>query len=233
MISTIRSEIAKALRGLVPTAIGVIEAVDLKAYQVQCRLKTSGQLTNWLRIGTEYVGAGFGLAIAPAAGDEVLIEFLEWNPSGPGIVTRRLYGKDSPPSVDVDQVHFVHPSGTDILVKKDGSVEVSIASKSTTSTKSTSSTSAEGDLSLSSQAKITITAQGLCELSGVPTVNLNGSSFSAVIFEQLDTALGNLVTMLSSHTHLCAPPSSPSGPPVPPPVLVLAPAQSQKVKLGG
>lgn len=233
MISVIRSEIAKALAGLVPCAIGVIEEIDLKAYQVRCRLATSGQLTNWLRIGTDQSGDGTGMVVAPNVGDEVLIQFLDWNAAGAGIVVRRLYGKDAPPSLDADQLHFVHKSGTDILVKADGSVEVSIAASSTTFTKSTSSTSSDSDLSLSSKAKITISAQGACELSGVPTVNLNGSSFSAVIYEQLQTALMTFQAMVAAHVHLCSAPSTPSGPPVPPPTLVLTPAQSQKVKLGG
>jgi phage baseplate assembly protein gpV len=229
MIPLIRSEIAKALRGLVPCAIGVIEAVDLDLYQVQCRLKTSGQLTNWLRLGTEYAGDKMGLVAAPNVGDEVLIEFLDWDPSGPGIVTRRLFGKDSPPALKEDEVHLLHKSGTDILIKKDGSIEITGVAKSTTSTKSTSSTSAEGDLTLSSDAKITISASGLCEISGVPTVNLNGSSFSAVIFEQLDVALKAWTLAIIAACAVGTP--TPLAIVLSPPVLT--PAQSLKVKLGG
>jgi len=225
VIEAIRAEIARALRGLTPCAIGTVEEIDLKAYQVRCRIATSGQLTNWLRIGTDQSGDGTGMLVAPNVGDEVLIQFLDWNAAGAGIVVRRLYGKDAPPALEAGQLHFVHESGTEVLVKKDGSIEVTGAAKS--------STSAEGEVSVSSKAKVTISAQGVCEILGTPTVNLNGSSFSAVIFEQLQTALMSFQSLLASHTHLCAAPAAPSGPPLPPPVLVLTPAQSQKVKLGG
>lgn len=224
MIDLIRSEIAKALRGLTPSAIGTVAEIDLKLYQVKCRLATSGQLTNWLRLGSDYVGDGFGLVYAPNIGDEVWIEFSEWNPSSPGMVSRRLFGKDSPPSLDADQLHFRHKSGTDILLTADGSVEVLL--------KSNGSYRSNGSYSLSSDSKITISAQGLCEISGVPTVNLNGNSLSPVIYEQLNTILQAWLPLLQAAALAGFMPIPGSAPFIVPP-LVLAPAQSQKVKLGG
>lgn len=240
MISIIRSEIRKALSGLVPTAVGEIAELDLAAYQAKCKLKTSGQLTNWLRIGTDHSGDGAGMVTAPNIGDEVLIEFLEWNPSGPGIVVRRLYGKDAPPALGEDEVHFLHKSGTDVLIKKDGSIVITGVKTSDSSYKSDVSDSTEGKRSLSSKgdatvhsdAKVTISAGGVVDITGVPTINLNGSSFSAVIFEQLQTALMTFQGMVAAHLHI-GNLGAPTGPPVPPPTLVLTPAQSQKVKLGG
>ena len=231
MLEIIRSEIRRALAGLVPTAIGTIESVDLAAYQVQCRLKTSGQLTNWLRLGSDYVGDKMGLVIAPAAGDEVLIEFLDWNPSGPGIVVRRLFGKDAPPSVDADQVHFVHKSGTEILVKADGSVEVLYKSDAAYSANKAYSVSAQGDASLSSQAKITISASGLCEISGTPQITLNGTGQGAVTYEGLKTVLKSIETQFLAHMH-----AGNLGAPTPlltPFTIVVDPAKSLKVDLGG
>jgi len=239
MISAIRSEIRKALSGLVPTAIGTIEAVDLKAYQVQCRLKTSGQLTNWLRLGSDYVGDKFGLVVAPAAGDEVLIEFLDWNPSGPGIVTRRLFGKDAPPALKEDEIHLVHKSGTEVLIKSDGSIEITGVKTSDSSYKSDVSDSSEGkrslssksDLSVSSDAKITISASGLCEISGTPQITLNGTGQGAVTYEGLKTVLKSIETQFLAHMH-----AGNLGAPTPlltPFTIVVDPAKSLKVDLGG
>jgi phage baseplate assembly protein gpV len=239
MIDLIDSRIRKALSGLTPCAIGVIEAVDLAAYQVQCRLKTSGQLTNWLRLGSDYVGDKMGLVIAPAAGDEVLIEFLDWNPSGPGIVIKRLYGKDSPPSLEADQLHLLHKSGTDILIKADGSIEITGVKTSDSSYKSDVSDSSEGkrslssksDLSVSSDAKITISASGLCEISGTPQITLNGTGQGAVTYEGLKTVLKSIETQFLAHMH-----AGNLGAPTPlltPFTIVVDPAKSLKVDLGG
>ena len=53
-----------------------------------------------------------------------------------------------------------------------------------------------------------------------------------VAYSQLNTALTQLVTMLQTHTHVAAGPSTPTGPPVPAPTLTLDAAKSRhKVEL--
>lgn len=63
-------------------------------------------------------------------------------------------------------------------------------------------------------------------------VKLTGDSDSAVLFSQLNTALSNFVTTLTSHTHT-DPVSGATGPPNTPIQLDISLAESQNVKLGG
>jgi phage baseplate assembly protein V len=129
MIREIQEQINKALAKLQFFAVGKITKIDLPNYLVQAQILTTGMQTNWLRIGTEYSGADFGLCWAPNIGDEILICFPTGDPSGQGIVVRRLFGKDAPPAVTEEETVLQHKSGTKIIVRKNGAVVIETQEK--------------------------------------------------------------------------------------------------------
>ena|GEM_PF-2369181 len=128
MIKTIQSEIKRALARLQYFAIGKVREIDLPNYMVKAEVLTTGMITNWLRIGEGYVGNEFGHAHAPSIDDEVLICFPDGDPGGQGFVIARLYGKDVPPSITEDEIIYKHKSGTQIVVRKNGSIETTTKS---------------------------------------------------------------------------------------------------------
>jgi len=124
MIKEIKAEIEKALAKLQFYAIAQVTKTDLPAYRVKAKILTTGMSTNWLRICTPYSGSGFGFVLAPNIGDEVLVCFPDGNPSGHGFVVGRLFGKDAPPAATEDEIVLTHKSGTIVVIKKDGKVEI-------------------------------------------------------------------------------------------------------------
>lgn len=124
MIGMIQKEIKKALARLQYFAIGKVKEIDLANYMIKAEILTTGMITNWLRIGEDYVGNNFGHVKSPNIDDEVLIVFPCGDPSGQGIVVCRLYGKDLPPGITEDEEVYYHKSGTKITVRENGSIEV-------------------------------------------------------------------------------------------------------------
>lgn len=129
MIREIQEQIQKALAKIQFFAVGKITKVDLANYLVQAQILTTGMMTNWLRIGTEYSGADFGLCWAPTIGDEILICFPTGDPAGQGVVIRRLFGKDAPPAMAEDEIILNHKSGTKIIIRKSGAVVIETQDK--------------------------------------------------------------------------------------------------------
>ncbi|MGB3341332.1 MAG: phage baseplate assembly protein V [bacterium] len=123
MISAVQKEIKKALSKLQYFAIGKIKEIDLANYMIKAEVLTTGMITNWLRIGEDYVGNNFGHVKSPNIDDEILIVFPDGDPSGQGIVVCRLYGKDVPPGITEDEEIYHHKSGTKTIVRKNGSIE--------------------------------------------------------------------------------------------------------------
>jgi len=124
MIAQIQKEIKRALAKLQFFAIGKVKQIDFVNYMVKVEILTTGMITNWLRIGEGYVGNNFGEAKAPNIDDEVFICFPDGDPSGQGIVISRLYGKDMPPEITEDEIIHHHKSGTKIVIRKNGDVEI-------------------------------------------------------------------------------------------------------------
>lgn len=240
MIEFIRREIERWWLKRQLFAVGKITKVDLKNYMVRAEILTTGMVTNWLRLGTRYSGSGFGEAVSPGVGDEVLICFHDGNPAGQGVVLGRLYGKDLSPAITEDEVRFKHKSGTDIVIRKDGTIDGDVVKNASLKVAGTVSIESQGKATVKSSADIDVTASGKIDVkaagkvnvTGSPTVNLNGESLSAVLYEQLEAALAPWATAVIAHQHmgnLGAPTSVLT--PIPP--LVLTPAKSAKVKLGG
>lgn len=124
MIAQIQKEIKRALAKLQFFAIGKVKQIDFVNYMVKAEILTTGMITNWLRIGEDYVGNNFGEAKSPNIDDEVFICFPDGDPSGQGIVISRLYGKDMPPEITEDEIIHHHKSGTRMIIRKNGDVEI-------------------------------------------------------------------------------------------------------------
>lgn len=203
MITLIRSEIARALSRRISSAFAVVTSVDWARQLARVRMATSGQETGWLRIAA----SAAGLLRPIKRGDEVKVTFLDGNPAGAGVIDCVLFGAARPP--DLPENCFGAVQG-DAKILFDANGKVTWSSVSTVSISSTSSISIDGT-----------------------QVSLAGGSADAVRFAELEAALNALVATIATHTHnlILTAPGTPTGPPVPPPTLVLAPARALKVKV--
>uniref|UniRef100_A0A7C6ECF8 Gp5/Type VI secretion system Vgr protein OB-fold domain-containing protein n=1 Tax=candidate division WOR-3 bacterium TaxID=2052148 RepID=A0A7C6ECF8_UNCW3 len=199
MIDLIRTEIKKSLARLTFFAIGEIIKIDFTNYQAQAKILTTGMKTNWLRIGTNYSGDGFGEVKSLNIGDEVLICFPDGNPSAQGIIMTRLFGKDVPPQLTEDEYFLHHKSGTKILIRQNGNIEVTTKS----GLKFFLDDAAKKIILDSTSDKIFMDSSG---------IKIGSQSAGQAL------VLGyKLLAWLASHTHISAPPGQPTSPPTPSP----------------
>ena len=157
-----------SLRQLVETIIeknrrkyldfGTVIEVDPERYTA--RVKTvAGIETAPLRILTGYSGDGYGIVIPPAVGDEVLVCFLDGDPFGQGVILGRLFGKDKPPNVAVKEINVTHVSGTRLIVRENGKVEIETKDKVEMSVNGNVELTVQGDLDADVSGTANIKAQ--------------------------------------------------------------------------
>lgn len=107
---------APAERGL---ALGVVEALDdpesLNRVKVRLPWRADGGDGVWARLANVDAGAGFGAVVVPDVGQEVLVGFVDGDPSVPVVLGSLYNGSQQPPVVidpDSNAVRaFVSPDG--------------------------------------------------------------------------------------------------------------------------
>lgn len=92
--------------------VGIVTSVDLGTYRVRVHLPLMNHETDWLRVSSHYVGAGWGLRAPLHVGNEVLVVF-ENGDLNSGIVTGAMWSEDCDPTPNQgDSFCLVHESGS-------------------------------------------------------------------------------------------------------------------------
>lgn len=101
---------------------GVVSSVDLKAYRAKVYLPLIDHETDWIRIGSQYVGNGWGLRAPLHAGNEVMVVFANGDLNEGHIVCAFWSeGCDQTPQED-GAFALVHESGSVLRFDADGSI---------------------------------------------------------------------------------------------------------------
>jgi uncharacterized protein involved in type VI secretion and phage assembly len=110
---------------------GTISAYDPAKYAAKVILQPEGFETGFLPIGSEMVGAGWGLYCGPSIGDEVEVNFQE-DGKGAAYIGSRFYGDEAPPvAVPSGEFWLIHKSGAYIKLTNDGKLSLADAHGST------------------------------------------------------------------------------------------------------
>ncbi len=107
--------------------VGVIVAVDLTTYRAKVKLVPSGVTTGWLRLGSEYVGAGWGFYAAPSLGDQVLVAARNGNFSDATVISRVFdavnFATPTPP-LEQGEIRMSHSTGSYLRFMASGHVDL-------------------------------------------------------------------------------------------------------------
>ncbi|TWH45890.1 phage baseplate assembly protein V [Sporomusa sp. KB1] len=100
---------------------GIVTSVN-ENYRVKVFLPLLGIETDFIRVGSQYVGAGWGLWARPHVGNEVLVDFPNGDLNN-GIVVCRLYSEECDPApAEGDNLTLVHESGSVLRFDQAGNV---------------------------------------------------------------------------------------------------------------
>ena len=153
MIERMKQVVAQLLSTLARTGMGNVYDYDPNIYAVRVKLQPSGEITGWVPLGTQWCGNGYGLAIGPAIGDLVRVDFVNWQQEASLVGARYFSDEAAPPAVPSGEMWAVHSSGAFLKLTNDG--------KATLNDKGGSTVALNGD------------GTGACTFSGGFTVNAN------------------------------------------------------------
>ena len=113
---------AKSDRGHFPQN-GIVTKVDLQNQMAAVYLPLLDMETDFIRIASDYVGAGWGQTSKLKIKDEVIVTFLGGD-LNQGIITKRLFSPeaDRPPKESTEDFTLVHENGSRLIFRTDGSV---------------------------------------------------------------------------------------------------------------
>ncbi|GMB00224.1 phage baseplate assembly protein V [Pelosinus sp. IPA-1] len=101
---------------------GVVTSVNKVRYRVKVFLPLLDIETDYIRVGSQYVGAGWGMYALPHNGSEVLVNFPNGDLNN-GIVVCKLYSEECDPApLEDGNVALVHESGSVLRFDKAGNV---------------------------------------------------------------------------------------------------------------
>lgn len=101
---------------------GVVTSVDYDIHRVKVFLPLLELETDYIRVGSQYVGVGWGLHILPHIGNEVLVNFPNGDLNN-GIVVCKLFSEECDPAPqEGDNLTLVHESGSVLRFDRAGNV---------------------------------------------------------------------------------------------------------------
>lgn len=130
--------------------------------------------SNWMPLGQIGVGNGFGIAVGPQIGDQVMVVF-EGGDINSGTVVARIHSTQAPSMpVPAGEIWMVHQSGSMLKFLNDGDVQVQSQRDILASAGRDVTVSAGRNASLTAAEEATVSAGTLLTLAA-PTIALQGN----------------------------------------------------------
>jgi uncharacterized protein involved in type VI secretion and phage assembly len=131
---------------------------------VKGTLQPYGIESGWMPLAMPFVGSGFGIAIGPAIGDQLHVEFMHGDPNSPRATYRITSNSDQPPVAEAGEIVIQAATGQKITMTKDNKLLISAGGDTTIQV--------TGNASVTATGNATVHADGTLTLSG-STVNIN------------------------------------------------------------
>ncbi|OJY66453.1 phage baseplate assembly protein V [Rhizobium sp. 60-20] len=103
-----------------------ITAYDPNRHAVKAQLQPEGVETGWMPIGTAHVGNGFGIAIGPQIGDQIVVGFHDGDPEAPYMKARLHSDQERPPVAQAGEMVFQTAAGFILKADQSGAVTLTL-----------------------------------------------------------------------------------------------------------
>jgi phage baseplate assembly protein gpV len=107
---------------------GTVTSRQASPPSVKVMLQPYGVETGWIRVGSQYAGNGFGFLAIPPEGQAVKVSF-DMGDTSSGLTLCSVWNDIdiAPTLVNVDDVAFIHQSGSKLYFHQNGDVDLSPA----------------------------------------------------------------------------------------------------------
>lgn len=104
--------------------VATITSYDANRHAVKAQLQPDGVETGWMPIGTAHVGNGFGIAIGPEIGDQIVVSFHEGDIESPYMAARLHSDQERPPVAQAGEMVMQTKAGVTIKIDKTGKLTI-------------------------------------------------------------------------------------------------------------
>lgn len=172
-----------------------ISSYNPKTYAVKVLIQPENVESNWMPLGSIAVGGGWGVAIGPQIGDQVLVVFQEGDFSS-GVVVARLFSvAANAPTVASGEMALQHSSGSLLKFNADGSVNVTSSGALNVTAGGNLSANVAGNLTATVSGSMSVVASGAASIQAASIALKNsGAALKALLN-------ASLLTWLNSHVH--------------------------------
>ncbi len=125
LLNAIKTQAGMVDRTLGQPRFGTISSFNAADHTARVLLQPEGTVTGWLPVLSPWTGVGWGIVCPLAAGDQVFVLPHEGDAEHGVIVGRAFSSRCPPPQSAEGELWIVHPSGSCLKLKGDGTVSVS------------------------------------------------------------------------------------------------------------
>jgi phage baseplate assembly protein gpV len=220
LANAIRQQAMMASNDMAWPRFATISSYDAGGHAVKVTVQptdpgTTPTESNWMPLGAIGIGNGWGVAVGPAIGDQVLVVFEHGDFSSGTIVARIFSTQQQAPAVPSGEIWALHKTGSFVKLVTNGDIDVSTAGNLNANVAGNMAATVAGN-STTTAANASITATGTATVSA-PSISLKSSGAA------LKTLLNSLFSAwASTHVHSNGNGGANTGAPTVPP-----PANSQ------
>lgn len=166
--------------------------------------------SNWMPLGAIGIGNGWGVAVGPQIGDQVMVVFEGGDFSSGTIVARIFSVAQQAPAVPSGEIWAVHSTGSFVKLVTDGDIDVSTAGNL--------NATVAGNMSSTVSGNASVTATGSATIKAASAV----VQAASIKLQNAGSALQNLLNSLfaqwaTTHVHSNGNGGANTGAPVTPP----------------
>jgi phage baseplate assembly protein gpV len=152
------------------------------------------QESNWMPLGAIGIGNGWGVAVGPQIGDQVLVVFEGGDFSSGTIVARVFSVEQQAPAVPSGEIWALHQTGSFIKMVASGDIDVSTAGNLNATVAGNMTANITGNADTTA-AQANVTASQSASVTA-PTIKLGASGQTLLQF-----VTSAFVSLFNSHTH--------------------------------
>jgi phage baseplate assembly protein V len=122
-LNLIRGHASQLDQGWAHPRVAIVTSVDPTTFTARVTVQPENVLSGWLPIASPWVGNGWGMASAPAPGDQVIVVWQDGD-AEQGVIIGRLWSDAAtPPNAPTGELWLVHQTGSFLKLHNDGSIE--------------------------------------------------------------------------------------------------------------